>query len=304
MALIAAMEIFNPFFWYLVLSILFVVFLSCSLLALVVSRSSEKMSDKMNAEGASRPCGSGKKLMSEQPRENPFASSHPNHDDTLTGTRFEQPHDNPYAAPAVAEALVNLTTGEMSQATQIRHEHINHEASIRGIGICLYVSSFLVILIAVPPMLFNFPLFSLVPYLVGGFFFAELRDSQPDVWLLTLVNFGIGSLFVLFAVVQGWAARGLRALNGSVRSWAVAISALGLINFPVGTVISSYFIYVLGSEQGQFVMTPEYAAVRAATPHVHSTTPIWLWTWVAIGILGTPFWFCLATWAAFAVYFD
>jgi hypothetical protein len=299
MALIAAMEIFNPFFWYLVLNILFVVFLSGSLLALAVSRSSEKMFDKMNAEGASRPCGSGKKLMSEQSRENPFASSHPKPDDTLTGTRSEQPHDNPYAAPAVAESLVNPTIGEISQATQIRHEHINHEASIRGIGILFYVSSFLVILIAIPPMLFNFPVFSLVLYLASGFFFAEIRGSQPDFWLLTLVNFGIGSLFVLFAVVQGWAARGLRALNGSVRSCAGAISALGLINFPVGTVISFYFICVLGSEQGQFVMTPEYAAVRAATPHVHSTTPIWLWTWVALGILVTPFWFCLAACAAY-----
>jgi hypothetical protein len=90
MALIAAMEIFNPFCWYLVLNILFLVFLSCSILALAVSRSSEKTFDKMNAEGASRPCRSSKKLMSEQPRENPFASSRPKHDDTSTGTRSEQ----------------------------------------------------------------------------------------------------------------------------------------------------------------------------------------------------------------------
>lgn len=65
----------------------------------------------------------------------------------------------------------------------------------------------------------------------------------------------------------------------------------------MGTVISFYFIYVLGSEKGQFVMTPEYAAVRAATPYVRSTTPIWLWTWVVLGMLVNPFWFCLAFWA-------
>ncbi len=169
------------------LSIMLFVFLSCGLLALAVGRVFEKTFEDRDAEGAPRPCGSGKKLRSEQSRENPFASSHPKHDDTLTGARSEQSHGNPYAAPAVVKALVDPTIGEMSQATQIRHEHINHEASIRGIGILFYVSSLLVILVAIAAMLFIF--------------------QVPKHPTITLIIFGIGSLIVLFAVVQGWAAR-------------------------------------------------------------------------------------------------
>jgi hypothetical protein len=61
------------------------------------------------------------------------------------------------------------------------------------------------------------------------------------------------------------------------------LSVLGLLNFPIGTVISIYFIYLLVSAKGQFVMTPEYAAIRAVTPHIRYKTPIWLW--VVLGLL-------------------
>ena len=199
----------------------------------------------------------------------------------------EQSHENPFATSAIAEALVDPAIENLDEAAQVRHEHLNRETSVRAIGSLFYLGTLVLILFATFTVRSSFPL---------------PDDGRPVT--TKLFEFGILGLVVLFAVVQGWVAHGLRTLNGSVRLWAVVLSALGLINFPVGTVINFYFIYVLVSELGRFVMTPQYAAVRAATPHLHSTTPIWLWTWVAIGILGTPFWFCLATWAACAVYFD
>lgn len=172
----------------------------------------------------------------------------------------EQSHENPFATSAIAEALVDPAIENMDQAEQIRHEHLNRETSVRGIGCLFYLGTLFSILII------TFTAWSIVPL---------SNDGRPVT--TKLFNFGMLGLVVLFAVVQGWVAHGLRTLNGSVRLWAVALSALGLINFPIGTVISIYFIYVLVSAKGRFVMTPEYAAIRAATPHIRYRSPVWLW---------------------------
>jgi hypothetical protein len=178
----------------------------------------------------------------------------------------EQSHENPFATSAIAEALVDPAIENMDQAEQIRREHLNRETSVRGIGSLFYVGTIVLILFIASTVWSRFPL---------------SNDGRPVT--VQLFSFGMLGLVVLFAVVQGWVGHGLRTLNGSVRLWAVALSALGLINFPIGTVISIYFIYVLVSAKGQFVMTPEYAAIRAATPHIRYKTPIWLW--IVLGFL-------------------
>lgn len=172
--------------------------------------------------------------------------------------------ENPFAAPEVAEALVDPAIEDLAQAEEIRRQHIRREASIRGIGSLFYLSVLGWVLIAIFSAWSGFQL---------------PKGGQPV--LLRLENFGVTGLIVLFAIVQGWVGHGLRTLNGSVRLWAVALSVLGLFNIPIGTVISIYFIYILVSAKGRFVMTPEYAAIRAVTPHIRYKTPIWLW-----GVLG------------------
>ena len=175
-------------------------------------------------------------------------------------------HENPFATSAIAEALVDPAIENMDQAEQIRREHLNRETSVRGIGSLFYVGTIVLILFIASTVWSIFPL---------------SNDGRPVT--VQLFSFGMLGLVVLFAVIQGWVGHGLRTLNGSVRLWAVALSALGLINFPIGTVISIYFIYVLVSAKGRFVMTPEYAAIRAATPHIRYKTPIWLW--IVLGFL-------------------
>ena len=180
----------------------------------------------------------------------------------------EQSQENPFAASAVAEALVDPAIEDTAQAEQIRREHVNREASVRGIGSLFYLGTLLWILISI------FTAWSI---------FRQPIDGRP--FAVKFMNFGMLGLTVLIAVVQGWVAHGLRALNGTVRLWAVVFSALMLINFPIGTVVSIYFIYVLVSAKGRFVMTPEYAAIRAATPHIRYKTPIWLWIVLGIFVL-------------------
>jgi hypothetical protein len=62
---------------------------------------------------------------------------------------FEQFWENPFAAPEVAEALVDPTIEDMDQAEEIRREHINRETGIRGIGSLFYLSAFVLILIEI-----------------------------------------------------------------------------------------------------------------------------------------------------------
>ena len=46
------------------------------------------------------------------------------------------------------------------------------------------------------------------------------------------------------------------------------LAGIGLIGFPIGTLISAYILYLLGSQKGVQVFSDEYAEVIAATPHI------------------------------------
>jgi hypothetical protein len=57
---------------------------------------------------------------------------------------------------------------------------------------------------------------------------------------------------------------------------------LGLIGFPIGTLISVYFLYLLLSQKGAYVFSPEYAQVIAATPHIQYKTSIVVWIFLGL----------------------
>jgi len=46
----------------------------------------------------------------------------------------------------------------------------------------------------------------------------------------------------------------------------------GLLGFPIGTLISVYILYLLFSQKGADVCSPQYQAVIAATPHIRYRT--------------------------------
>ena len=55
------------------------------------------------------------------------------------------------------------------------------------------------------------------------------------------------------------------------------MSVVGLIGFPIGTLISGYILYLLWGKKGRVIFSPEYQAVIAATPHVKYKTSIVVW---------------------------
>jgi hypothetical protein len=150
---------------------------------------------------------------------------------------------NPYAAPQ-SQILQSSTTEEA-----IRREHINTEATIKSVGVLYYLGALL------------------LP-LAGAFsIFAAIKSNDTE----QLVG---GIFFVVLGIGQGFVAFGLRRLRAWARMPTVIFSCIGLLGFPVGTLINAYILVKVLSKQGKFVMTEEYQRIIAVTPHIKRKTSI------------------------------
>lgn len=163
---------------------------------------------------------------------------------------------NPYAAPKAAVEDISDSTNPQAEA--IRRAHINHEASIRSIGTLYYIAAFGAAAGAVGAVLQ---------------LWTEQRNLKGAV---TLVMFGVLATGFFFM------GRALRTLRPGVRIPTVILAGVGLLGFPLGTLINGYILWLVLSKKGQFIFSPEYAAIVEATPHVKYRTSLLVWI-----ILGT-----------------
>jgi hypothetical protein len=159
---------------------------------------------------------------------------------------------NPYAAPTAPVEDVSAN----AQAEATRKAHISHEASIKAVGILYYLGGVLVTLAA-----------------AGGLLGA--RDASIGLTLL-LIGVGVGQFFA------GW---GVRALRKWGRTVGCILSAIGLIGFPIGTLINGYILYLFLSKKGRTIFSPEYQEVIAATPHIKYRTSIVVWILLALVVV-------------------
>ncbi|MCA9186853.1 MAG: hypothetical protein R3E01_31860 [Pirellulaceae bacterium] len=157
---------------------------------------------------------------------------------------------NPYAPPAD----LNLAPDMLSSAESIRQAHIKHEASIKSVG-TLYLLGAILILVA-----------------CGAATYAMMSDvdltTSPDAIAAMIM----GVIYLSLAGLQIAAAIGLWKLKSWARWVSVVISALGLLAFPIGTLINGYILYLLLSQKGNVVFSAEYKRVIEATPHVKYRT--------------------------------
>jgi hypothetical protein len=65
------------------------------------------------------------------------------------------------------------------------------------------------------------------------------------------------------------------------------VSAIGLLGFPCGTIISGYLLYLLLSAKGEMVFSSAYKEVMQATPHIRYRTSIivWIFLFLLIGVI-------------------
>jgi hypothetical protein len=157
---------------------------------------------------------------------------------------------SPYAPPAAR--VDDVSASANPQAEAIRRAHISHEASIKSVGILYYLGSVLTI--------------------VGGV--ASMFGAQFDPLMAAIfIAVGVGGLF---------AGYGVRALRRWGRVVGCILSALGLLGFPVGTLVNGYILYLFLSKKGRTIFAPEYQEVIAATPHVKYRTSIVVWIFLAL----------------------
>ena len=163
---------------------------------------------------------------------------------------------NPYAPP---KAHVHDVTQADSEADEIRQEHIKHETSVRSIGILYYLSGGALCLGSI------------------GLFSMAFSAGQP-----TFIK-ALGPIYLVFGILALCVARGLRKLRPWARITSSVLAGIGLLGFPVGTLINGYILYLLLSKKGKRIFEDDYADIIAATPHVkHKTSVV---TWIALGIL-------------------
>ena len=82
---------------------------------------------------------------------------------------------------------------------------------------------------------------------------------------------------VLIGILEICLAIGIRKLIGWTKIPAIIVAAPGPPGFPIGTLISVYFLYLHCSKKGSLVFSAEYARIIAGTPHIKYRTSIFVW---------------------------
>lgn len=168
--------------------------------------------------------------------------------------------DNPYAPPAAHVADV---TESNSEAEAIRREHIKHEASIRAVGLLYYIGGGSLLI-------------------VGTAFLTAMRAGPVSSELLPI----IGPIYLVLGLLTLVVAYGLRTFRPWARLIGIVLACIGLIGFPVGTLINAYVLWLLLCKKGRRIFQDDYPAIVAATPHVKYRTSVLLWVILGILILG------------------
>lgn len=177
------------------------------------------------------------------------------------------PPQNPYAATATAGMNFPGMAGMSTSDEAVRNQYLSHEASVQGMG-ALYLLGGIFLTIG-----------GAIAMIVG---LTRIGQELPEEVAFML---GIAIVYLVMGIFQSWVGIGLRKLNPPARIGGIMLSCLGLLAIPIGTLISAYFLYLLGSGKGQFVFSPEYARVRAATPHIRYKTSIVTWVVLILFIL-------------------
>jgi hypothetical protein len=191
--------------------------------------------------------------------------------------------DNPYAPSGSSYGDASLDANfDLSQAELIRKSHLSHEANIQSFG-CLYTLGGILGILGG------------IAYIgIGIFVMAGGENPQgtapgprADPMVTGIITTLIGVVFLAIAVAQLFAGRSMQTLNPSGKILAIIVSAIGLLGFPCGTLISGYLLYLLLSAKGEMVFSSAYKEVMQATPHIRYRTSIivWIFLFLLIGVI-------------------
>jgi hypothetical protein len=162
----------------------------------------------------------------------------------------------PGAVCAGCKPLVMQKLGEglmASSVEQIRTTHLQHEASVKSVGLLYYLGGGAMLLFTV----------------------ISLAGGRAEGFVLALI-------FALLGAGQIAVGTGLRKLRPWARIPTGILSGIGLLGFPLGTLINGYILYLIFCQKGATVFSPDYQRVMAATPHLRYRTSIVVWIFLAL----------------------
>ena len=165
-----------------------------------------------------------------------------------------------YCAACKPLALQRLREGESGTiaAEATRKEHLKHEASVKSIGFLYYLGGAALLLGGIGLL-----------HVTGGARGTGTGAAGPVLLSVFLFMLGAGQI---------WVGTGLRGLRGWwARMPTGILSGIGLLGFPMGTIINAYILYLIFSEKGKTVFSDEYHAVIEQTPHIKYRTSIIIW---------------------------
>jgi hypothetical protein len=147
-------------------------------------------------------------------------------------------------------------------ADQVRNQYLKHEASVKSIGLLYYLGGGGLLLMGI------------VAIFVGP---SDASDSvrQP---LMAAVFLGL-------SVIQFWVGTGVRRLKRWARVPSGILSGIGLLGFPVGTLVNAYILYLIFCRKGKMVFSEEYRAIIEQTPHIKYRTSIVVWILLGLVLL-------------------
>jgi hypothetical protein len=147
---------------------------------------------------------------------------------------------NPFAAPQTDISPVTIADEATPDAERIRRQYLNHETSIKSIGVLFYLNT------------------------IGSIITAILWFERGSVI--------IASLLAVQAPLLALTGYYLRKLQPWSRIPTGIFAVLALIYFPIGTMVGGYILWLVFGRKGQKVFSPEYARVIAQTPHIRYRT--------------------------------
>ena len=168
---------------------------------------------------------------------------------------------NPYAPP---EARVDDVSDAPAGAEAVRREYIKHEAAVRSIGVLYYFGGVATMFVSI----------ALLAAIASG----ASNLNSVFIIVMAIVYLGLGAL-------SFFVGRGIRQLASWARTTVTVLSVIGLLGFPIGTLINGYILYLLHCAKGKRIFEPDYAAIVAATPFVKYRTSIVVWILLGLVVL-------------------
>ncbi len=183
--------------------------------------------------------------------------------------------DNPYApTPGTPGGYVQGPIFDISDAEAIRKQHLNHEASIQGMGSMYILGGVLGSLLGLAYGAMG------IVALSGGA--GAIPSNSPALDPARVVLVGLGGGVLTVAMAQFYAGWTMRRFDPKGKTVAIILTSIGLIVFPCGTLLSAYTLYLLLSAKGQFIYSPRYKEILAATPHIKYRSIV---AWVLLAVI-------------------